>query len=305
MEKTVQAKWSRISAGWNAVFTLILSAVSLTMLLPLALVAITSFASEASIAANGYSFFPSEWSLAAYTYMLKTGAQVWQSFKVTVLYTLAGTALSLTVMSMFAFVIAQRKFAARKFYTWLLFFTMLFSGGLVPTYILNTRYLNIGNTIWIFLLPSIVSAYNVIILRTFILTTIPDTFFEAARIDGAGHFTVFVRIVLPLFKAGLATIGLFNVVNRWNDWFVGMLYIVNPKLVPLQTMLQKLQSNIDFIKNNAAVAGTPDGLALLKQLPDQNFRMACTLLVVLPMVATYPFFQRYFVQGLTVGGIKE
>jgi putative aldouronate transport system permease protein len=294
-----------ISSGWNAVFTIVLSLISLCMIVPLLLVAVVSFSSAASVASNGYSFFPSEWSLTAYTHLARMGSQVADSFLITVFYTVSGTALSLSVMSMYAFVIAQKRFAARKIFTWLLFFTMLFSGGLVPSYILNTRYLGIGNTIWIYLLPSMVSAYNVIILRTFIQTTIPDTLFEAARIDGAGHFTVFTRIVLPLFKAGLATIGLFNVVNRWNDWFIGMLYINNPKLVPLQTMLQKLQQNIDFIKSNAAIAGTPDGIALLRQLPDQNLRMACTLLVVLPMVATYPFFQRYFVQGLTVGSIKE
>jgi putative aldouronate transport system permease protein len=299
------SKFTRITPAWNAIFTAILSAISLCMFLPLVLVAIVSFSSQASVTNVGYSFFPSEWSLTAYKHLGKMGTQVTDSFIITVFYTITGTVLSLSVMSMFAFVIAQKRFIARRPLTWLLFFTMLFSGGLVPSYILNTRYLGIGNTIWIYLLPSIVSAYNVIILRTFILTTIPDSLFEAARIDGAGHFTVFVRVALPLFKAGLATVGLFNVVNRWNDWFIGMLYITNAKLVPLQTMLQKLQQNIDFLKANAAVAGTPDGIALLRNLPDQNLRMACTLIIVLPMIVTYPFFQRYFVQGLTLGGIKE
>ena len=183
-------------------------------------------------------------------------------------------------------------------------FTMLFSGGLVPSYILNVRYLNMYDTVWVFLLPSLVSAYNVIILRTFIQTTIPDTLFEAAKIDGAGHFRIFVQIVLPLFKAGLATIGLFNVVARWNDWFTGMLYIDTPQLVPIQTLLQKIQSQIDFLKNNAAVAGTPDGITLLRSLPTQSLRMACVVIIVLPVLMAYPFFQRYFVSGLTIGSVK-
>ncbi len=149
------------------------------------------------------------------------------------------------------------------------------------------------------------SVYNVIILRTFILTTIPDTLFEAARIDGAGHFRIYVSIVLPLFKAGIATIALFNVVSRWNDWFTGMLYIKKASLIPLQTMLKNIQDNIDFLKQNAQIAGTPDGIAFLNSLPDQNLRMACTIIVIIPILCAYPFFQRYFVQGLTMGSVKE
>ena len=208
-------------------------------------------------------------------------------------------------MSLYAYVLAQRSFRHHTFMTWILFFTMLFGGGLVPSYILNVRYLHIYDTIWVFLLPSLVSAYNVIILRTFIQTTIPDSLFEAARIDGANHFQVFGKIVLPLYKAGLATIGLFNVVGRWNDWFTGVLYIENPNLVPLQTLLQKIQSNIEFIKQNAAVAGTPDGIELMRNLPQQNLRMACMIIIILPVLAAYPFFQRYFVSGLTIGSVKE
>ena len=133
-----------------------------------------------------------------------------------------------------------------------------------------------------------------------------DSLFEAARIDGAGHFRVFISIVLPLFKAGLATIGLFNVVSRWNDWFTGMLYITaNDSLIPLQTLLQKIQSSIDFLKRNAGVGSTPDGLQYLRTVPTQSLRMACTVIIVVPILAAYPFFQRYFVQGLTMGSIKE
>ncbi|NLB39718.1 MAG: carbohydrate ABC transporter permease, partial [Clostridiales bacterium] len=131
-----------------------------------------------------------------------------------------------------------------------------------------------------------------------------DTLFEAGKIDGAGHFRIFFQIVLPLFQAGLATIGLFNVVARWNDWFTGLLYIQNSKLIPLQTLLQKIQSTIDFLKNNSQVANTPEGIEMLRNLPTQNLRMACTVIVVAPMLMVYPFFQRYFVTGLTIGSIK-
>lgn len=298
-------KFNVIGRGWNALFTTILCIVSLTMIIPMALVVVVSFSSELSIANKGFSFFPETWTLEGYRYLAKMGDQVLRSYGITIFYTVTGTLMSLTVMSLYAYVLAQRSFRHHTFMTWILFFTMLFGGGLVPSYILNVRYLHIYDTIWVFLLPSLVSAYNVIILRTFIQTTIPDSLFEAARIDGANHFQVFGKIVLPLYKAGLATIGLFNVVGRWNDWFTGVLYIENPNLVPLQTLLQKIQSSIEFIKNNAAVAGTPDGIEMLRNLPQQNLRMACMIIIILPVLAAYPFFQRYFVSGLTIGSVKE
>ena len=298
-------KFNVIGRGWNALFTTILCIVSLTMIIPMALVVVVSFSSELSIANKGFSFFPETWTLEGYRYLAKMGDQVLRSYGITIFYTVTGTLMSLTVMSLYAYVLAQRAFRHHTFMTWILFFTMLFGGGLVPSYILNVRYLHIYDTIWVFLLPSLVSAYNVIILRTFIQTTIPESLFEAARIDGANHFQVFGKIVLPLYKAGLATIGLFNVVGRWNDWFTGVLYIENPNLVPLQTLLQKIQSSIEFIKQNAAVAGTPDGKELMRNLPQQNLRMACMIIIILPVLAAYPFFQRYFVSGLTIGSVKE
>lgn len=298
-------KFNVIGRGWNALFTAILCIVSLTMIIPMALVVIVSFSSELSIANKGFSFFPEQWTLEGYKYLGQMGDQVLRSYGITIFYTVAGTLMSLTLMSLYAYVLAQRSFRHHTFMTWILFFTMLFGGGLVPSYILNVRYLHIYDTVWVFLLPSLVSAYNVIILRTFIQTTIPESLFEAARIDGANHFQVFGKIVLPLYKAGLATIGLFNVVGRWNDWFTGVLYIENPNLIPLQTLLQKIQSNIDFIKQNAAIAGTPDGIELLRNLPQQNLRMACMIIIIVPVLAAYPFFQRYFVSGLTIGSVKE
>ncbi len=303
-KKSPVSKFNQIPRGWDAFFMVILLFVSLFMLVPLALVIIVSFSSESSIALKGYSLIPLEWTMQGYEYLFKVGDQVFASYRITIIHTALGTLMSLFVMTMYSYVIAQRNFIHRKFFTWFLFFTMLFSGGLVPHYIMNVRYLHIDNSLWIFLLPSLVSAYNVIILRTFITSTIPDTLFEAARIDGANHFRIYFSIVLPLFKAGIATIALFNVVGRWNDWFTGMLYVKNPKLIPIQTMLKNIQDNIEFLKQNAEVAGTPDGLQLLNSLPDQNLRMGCTVLVIVPILCAYPFFQRYFVQGLTVGSVK-
>ena len=293
-----------LSKGWNSVFVVILFLVALLVIIPMVLIFIVSFSAEISIADKGYSFFPSEWTLDGYKYLFQTGDQLWASYRVTIFHSIVGTVMSLAFMTVYAYVIAQRRFKYTKFFTWILFFTMLFGGGLVPSYILNVRYLKINDTIWIFLLPGLVNAYYTIILRTFINSTIPDSLFEAARIDGAGHWRIFTQIVLPLFKAGIATVGLFNLVTRWNNWFTGMLYIRNPDLVPLQTLLTKLQNNIDFLKNNSELANTPDGMELLRNLPSENMRMASTIVVILPILFAYPFFQRYFVQGLTVGSVK-
>lgn len=298
-------KLTQISTGWNTIFIVILFIMALLVLIPMLLVIVVSFSSEISIANNGYTLFPSEWSLDGYRYLFKIGDQLVNSYIITIFHTLAGTAMSLFTITMYAYVIAQNNFRHSKLLTWMLFFTMLFGGGLVPSYILNVRYLKINNTVWIYLLPSLVNAYYTIILRTFIKSTVPEALFEAARIDGAGHFRIFANIALPLLKPGIATVGLFNLVSRWNDWFVGMLYIDNPKLVPLQTLLTKLQSSIDYLKQNAEIASTPDGIQLMRTLPDDNLRMACTIVIVLPMLFAYPFFQRYFVQGLTLGSIKD
>ncbi|MBR3504317.1 MAG: carbohydrate ABC transporter permease [Clostridia bacterium] len=298
-------RFNSLSPGWNFAFAVILIFVSLFALIPMALVFIVSFTSEASISYNGFSFWPSQWALDGYGYLGKMGNQVVNSYIVTIAHSVFGTLCCLAVMSMYAYVIAQRNFPARRFFIWILFFTMLFGGGLVPSYMLNVNVYHLRDTFWIFIVPSLVSAYHVIILRTFIISTIPDTLFEAGKIDGAGHFRIFIQIVLPLFKAGIATIGLFQLVGRWNDWFTAYLYIDNSKLVPLQTLLQKIQNDIDFLKNNAEIAGTPEGVQLLRQLPNQNLRMACTVIVVLPILCAYPFFQRYFVSGLTIGSVKE
>ena len=292
--------------GFQIFGHILLAFLSICAVAPFILLIMSSLTDEQVLLTNGYSFFPAKFSTYAYEYLLTDSTAVIRGYGISFLITAVGTVCNLIFTTLYAYPLSRRDLPGRNVFAFYLFFTMLFSGGLVPSYIINTRYLHLNNTVWIFLLPSLASAYNVIILRTFILSTIPDSLFEAARIDGAGHFRVFISIVLPLFKAGLATIGLFNVVSRWNDWFTGMLYITaNDSLIPLQTLLQKIQSSIDFLKRNAGVGSTPDGLQYLRTVPTQSLRMACTVIIVVPILAAYPFFQRYFVQGLTMGSIKE
>ena len=293
-EKTQSSvnRFNSISPAANAVLIVILVLVALTIIYPMVLITMISFSTSESLALNGYTIFPDALSTKAYEYLAKGGGtQLVDSYIITIFYTITGTVLSLTVMSMYAFVLANKNFWAKKFYTFVLFFTMLFGGGLVPSYIVNTRYLHLYDSIWIFLLPGLMSAYNVIILRTFINSSIPDALFEAARIDGATNFRIFFQIVLPLFKPGLATIGLFNVVARWNDWFTAVLYIENPKLVPLQTVLQRIQQNIQFIKNNSQLASSKEGQEMLMNMPTESTQMAILLIITIPILFAYPFFQ--------------
>ena len=302
--EAVVNRFLKISPLSNAVITVMMVIIALTIILPLLLIVIVSFSSSSSLAKNGYTFFPTEWSLAGYEYIFKMGDQVLRSYIITIFYTVTGTFLSLTVISMLAFVLAHKRLMGRKILTYFLYFTMLFSGGMVSNYIVFVRYYNLYDTIWVFLLPSIVSAYNVFILRTFIQTNIPFALFEAAKIDGANDMVIFVRIVLPLFKAGLATVGLFNVVSRWNNWFTGFLYIDNPNLIPLQTMLVRMQENVKFMIENSEIMSGADGIALRKSMPTKSMQMAVFVISVVPILFAYPFFQKYFIHGMTIGSVK-
>ena len=303
MAKTYN-RLNSISPGWNIALSVLLTISAILCVAPLVLVVVISLSSSSSLAYQGYTFWPSEWTTVAYRHLAKTGTQIANGYKMTISYTVVNTVLSLFVMSMFAYVLAQKNFKARRGITMFAFFTMLFSGGLVPSYILNVQYLGMYNTFWIFIFPGLMSFYNCVILRTFITSSIPDSLFEAAKIDGAGHFRIYFQIVLPLFKAGLATIGLFKVVGNWNDWFTGKLYITEPKLTHLNTMLTRIMDNISFIKNNAANLNDDQIKAILNDMPTESARMAITVITVAPILFAYPFFQKYFVQGLTIGSVK-
>ena len=307
------ANSNRLKKGWspneispkaNAIISTILTLLTVIYIVPVLLVVVVSLSTPDSLTRNGYSLFPSGLTLTTYQYLFKTGRQIAQSYKITIARTIIGPLISLTVMSMYSFVIAYRSFPGRKFYTYFLFFSSIFSGGLVASFIINVRYLGLMDSFLIFVLPSAISWFDVIILRTFITTTIPDSLFEAAKIDGAGDFRIFVQIVLPLFKAGLATIGLFCVVGQWNEWSTALLYINKPELVPIQTMLQRIQQSINFIKNNSQMSATQEEQMILNALPTEAAQMAITVIATAPILCVYPFFQKYFVKGMTIGSVK-
>ncbi|GGC85083.1 ABC transporter permease [Thalassobacillus devorans] len=290
------------SGKTNIFMHILLASFSFLCIFPFIYVIIISLTSEQSLAQNGYSIFPQEWSLEAYRYLKTMKDQLLSAFGVTLLVTVLGTLISVSIISLYSYAISRKQFIYRKQFTFIAFFTMLFSGGLVPFFIVVTQFLDLKNTIWALILPLAVNAFYIIIMRTFFQQSVPEAILESARIDGAGEFRIFLQIVVPLAVPGIATIALFSTLAYWNDWFNALLFIDNPNLVPLQSLLMKIENNLDFIKQNSMMS---QNSSLLNSIPQDSVKMAIVVIATLPIALSYPFFQKYFVKGLTIGGVKE
>lgn len=284
----------------NIIANIILAVFAIACVFPFIFVIIISLTSEQSLLEHGYSIFPKEWSLDAYKYLLQSGGALAQSYMVTIVVTLLGTIINVSMVSTYAYAISRKGFKYRRQFTFLVFFTMLFGGGMVPSYIVMTQVLGLKNTIWALILPLAFNSFNIIVMRTFFQKSVPDSIIESARIDGASEFKIFTKIVIPLAIPGIATIALFSTLAYWNDWFNAMLYIDYQNLVPLQHMLMKIEKNMEFIRQNAMLSGE-----VMSALPQESVRMAMVVVSTLPIACTYPFFQKYFISGLTIGGVKE
>jgi putative aldouronate transport system permease protein len=287
----------------NVLLSMMTGVIALACVFPFIFVVIISFTNENSLAANGYRIIPKEWSVEAYRYLFETGEALLRSYGVTIFVTVVGTLLSLVIITMYAYAIFQRNFKYRRFFSFFAIFTMLFNGGMVPTFIVVTQLLHMKDTIWALIMPMLVNAFYILIMRTFFSTMVPTAIIESGKIDGASELQTFVRLVLPLSLPGLATIGLFNTLGYWNDWFNALLYIDTPSLVPLQSMLMRIETSMQFIMQNSSNASLSTGI--LQEMPQDTSRMAMVVLATGPIILAYPFFQRYFVQGLTIGAVKE
>ncbi|GIO88397.1 ABC transporter permease [Paenibacillus faecis] len=302
--RTVKVRdFHQLSTPWNVVFNLFAGIFAFLCVFPFLFVVIISFTDEGVLARDGYKLIPSQWSLEAYRYVFQTGDTLLRSYGVTIFVTVVGTMISLLFIAFYAYAISRKSFKFRNFFAFFAFFTMLFNGGLVPTYIIVTQLLHLKDTIWALILPLAVNAFYIMILRTFYSTSVPDAIIESGKIDGAGEFRIFLKLVLPLSLPGLATIGLFSTLGYWNDWFNALLYIDNPNLVPLQSMLMRIETSMQFILQNSQNSSL--SLEALRSLPQDTSRMAMVVLATGPIIFAYPFFQRYFIQGLTVGAVKE
>lgn len=300
------AKFNRISVPTNIVFSIIFILLGLICIIPLVFVAIISLSSTYSIQKIGYSFWPLQWSTNAYTYLWLNRSSIGTSFLVSIFITVAGTAIGLYLNTTLAYALSRPTYKFKKFFTYYIFVPMLFGGGLVSSYLINTRTLHLQNTLWALILPISVSSFYIIILRTFFQTTIPDSIIESAKIDGASQMRIFFGIVLPISLPALATIGLFLSFGYWNDWFSALLYIQSDhqNLYPLQYVLISIEQNMEFLSKNQIVMGGASAGANGNNLPTEAARMAIVMVIVLPIACSYPFFQRYFISGLTIGAVK-
>lgn len=296
-------KFNRISVPTNIIFSALFIILALICVIPVIFVGIISLSSHESIDKIGYSFFPLEWSFDAYAYLWQERSSIGSAAFTSIFITVVGTILGLYLNATMGYVLSRPTFKLKKFFTIFIFIPMLFSGGLVSSYMINTQVLKLTNTYLALILPIAVSSFYVIIMRTFFQTTIPDSIIESAKMDGSSQMRIFFSIVLPISLPVLATIGLFLSFAYWNDWFNAMLYIQSSHqdMYPLQYVLISIEQNMEFLSRSSQFM-SPDSST--SQLPTESTRMAIVMLVVIPIALSYPFFQRYFITGLTIGAVK-
>lgn len=296
------SKLNRIKKNTNFFFNCIFAVCSFACIVPVIFVFIISITSEKALDVNGYQFIPAELSLSAYEFLWQEKAMIFQALLVSIIVTVLGTIVGIMLTTTMGYVLSRRDYKLNGFMTWLIFIPMIFNGGMISSYVVNTNLLGLKNSIWALILPLAVSSFNVIICKTFFRNTIPDSIIESAKLDGASQLKIFTHIVVPISKPVFATIGLFLCFGYWNDWFQSSLYISDGKLYTLQALLNNMQKNIEYLANNPTV-----GLTLREYrnaMPREGIRMAIAIVIVVPVACAYPFFQKYFITGLTVGAVK-
>lgn len=299
----MKQKKVRSETGFNIVVHAVLIFLSLAVILPVFLLLVSSFSSEATILQDGYRFWPRKFSLDAYEYLTKQGRFILNSLSISFTITTVGTASSLFITSLLAYPLSRKDFPFRVPLSFVVFFTLLFNGGLVPTYLVYTNMIHVKNTLFGLLIPGLLmNGFTVILMRTYFATNIPDALIESARLDGAGETLIFFKMVLPLSLPILATVGLMSGLAYWNDWFNGLIYINKPALYSLQNILNRMISNIQYLQQNSSVSGN---LAIeVSKIPTTTVRMAIAAVGAAPILIIYPFFQRYFVKGIVIGAVK-
>lgn len=293
---------TKISKGADTVLNIIMILGTIACMLPLLLVFMSSITDEKTITMYGYSLFPRKISFESYAYVFKDISVILRAYGITIFVTAVGSLLSLSIISLYAYPLSRKDFRYRTTFTFIVFLTMLFNGGLVPWYMVYVNVLHINDTIFALILPYLMTPLYVLIMRTFFMTSVPDSIIEAARIDGAGELQTFIQIVLPLAKPALATIGLFNVLTYWNDWYAPLLFINSDRLFNLQYLLYRVDKAIMYLSSNAGSIN--NATQIMANLPSQSARMAMAVIAIGPIIFVYPFFQKYFVEGLTIGSIK-
>ena len=291
----------RAQVRYQIEINIVLSIVSLIMILPLVLLFMSSISSEKSLLVYGYSFIPEEFSLDAYRYILRNKGTIFRAYGTTIFVTAVGTTLNLLLSSMMAYPLSLKNLPFRNVISFYVLFTMLFSGGLVPSYIMWTNTFHIKNTILALILPNfMLSAMNVMLIRTYYSSSIPVDIYEAAQIDGASYFYIYRKIVIPLGKPIMVTMALFSGLTYWNEWTNGLYYINRPELYSIQTLLNKMIQDIQAIQANASASSA----AAAMEIPQVSIRMAIAFVALAPILIVFPFLQKYFASGIALGAVK-
>ena len=294
---------SKRNRAFNIIANTFMCLYTLFCLIPLALLVIASLTDNNTLIRNGYSFFPEKFSLDAYKYLVDSSGQILRAYGMSFVVTIIGTTVSLVITTMLAYTISKKDLPYRGLLTVFVFFTMLFNGGLVPTYLMYTGTFHIKNTIWALIIPGmLLSAYYVMLMRSFFMTSLPEEILEASAIDGASVMQTFLRISLPMSKPIIATVGLFTAINYWNNWQNGLYYLTTrTDLYTIQNLLNRMIQEIQFLSSGTVSAGkTVD----LSAIPSGTVRMAIAVIGILPIVIVYPFIQGNFAKGITLGAVK-
>lgn len=286
---------------FQLVANIVMMILALCCIFPFLLLLMSSLTEEDTLIRFGYTIFPKQFSLESYAYMFKNIDKIGRAYGITILVTAVGTSVSLLMTILMAYPLSRKDLYGRNGIAFFVFFTMLFNGGLVPTYIMYTRYLNVRNSLWAYIIPSLLlSAFYVIMMRTYFTTNIPDAVIEAARIDGAGEFRILFQVVLPMSLPMIATMALLIGLGYWNDWKNGLYYITKDTYYSIQTLLNQMLKDVQFLKSADSSAAAD----LAQSMPAVGIKMAIAVVGALPVMIAYPFFQKYFVKGITIGAVK-
>ena len=304
MEKVIIKRKERIpEKGFHYTAMTILILLAIYSIIPFFLMLAISVSSEASLAKNGYQFIPKEFSLNAYKYLWAKRYTIGRCYLITILVTIAGTIVNLIITSLFAYPLSRQDFKQRNIFAFILFFTLLFNGGLTASYIVWTRVFMIKNTIWALLIPGLLmGGMNVLMVRNYYAANIPYAIIEAARMDGANDLRIYTGIMVPLSKPVMTTIGLFAALGYWNNWTNGLYYISDSKLYSVQVYLMKLMNDIQYLKSSSN--GMESAQLASMSMPTEGARMAIAIIAILPILCVYPFIQKELVKGMVVGGVK-
>ena len=292
----------KTNKGWNIAANIVMVLLSFLALAPFVLLIIASLTDESVAMTFGYSYFPQKWSTSAYQYIASQASRLGRAYLMTIIVTAVGTGVGVMITALLGYMLSNKDLPGRKWLNLYVVFTMLFNGGLVPTYIMYVKTFAIKNTIFGLIVPNLLcSAFLVMLVRNYFENSIPRDLYEAARIDGASEFQTFFRVALPLSTPILATIGLMMGLAYWNDWQNGLYYLSDQSanLKTIQNILNDINTNIAYLASNSSAGGVS-----LTDLPTQTARMAIAVVGILPILVIYPFFQKYFAKGITMGAVK-